>query len=294
MHVIKAKYQNLDREKRIYVLAFFFSLLLHMIFLLIFTRDLLIIDLSPEEKDLPEEVTVIFPENKPKMIVENINENSEVPDESDLLSDRNSRARNEQLMEDLKNQPMSEGNVPIPNLTQPNRQGMFSNQYQQKKFSKDALIGKKVRPNQASLFQDQTQMMQQSTMTEDRTTDNIYEQKNFSADQLGSMSLSTYAWEWAPYINALKRKLYTVWYTPAAYHQLGLIYGYTIIQFSISKDGKLLDYKVLEHNGHESLETSSVNAITAVFPFKPLPENFPEENLTIVARLIYPNLRERR
>jgi outer membrane biosynthesis protein TonB len=265
-----------------------------MIFLLIFTRDLLIIDLSPEEKDLPEEVTVVFPENKPKTIVENINENDEVPDESDLLSDRNSRARNEQLVEDLNNQPMSKGNVPTPNLTRPNLQGMYSKQYQQKKFSKDALVGKKVSTTQASLFQDQTEMMQQSNMVEDRTTNNIYEQKEFSADQLGSMSLSTYAWEWAPYINALKRKLYTVWYTPAAYHQLGLIYGYTIIQFSISKDGKLLDYRVLEHKGHESLEKSSVNAITSVFPFKSLPENFPEENLTIVARLVYPNLRERR
>ena len=158
MHVIKAKYQNLDREKRIYFLAFFFSLLLHLIFLLIFTRDLLIIDLSPEEKDLPEEVTVVFPENKPKTIVENINENNEVPDESDLLSDRNSRARNEQLLKDFNNQPMSEGNVPIPNLTKPNLQSIYKNQYQQKKFSKDALIGKKVSTDQANLSQDQTQM----------------------------------------------------------------------------------------------------------------------------------------
>ena len=69
--------------------------------------------------------------------------------------------------------------------------------------------------------------------------------------------------------------------------------GFTIIQFSISKEGQLIEYEVLKHEGHESLEQSSVNAIKSSFPFKPLPVNFPDDNLTIVARLIYPNLRER-
>jgi len=123
------------------------------------------------------------------------------------------------------------------------------------------------------------------------TTNNIYDQKQFSADQMGDISLSTYAWEWAPYINALKRKLYTVWFTPPAYNRLGLIYGQTVIEFSISRDGELLYYKVRDHQGHESLEKSSVNAIIAVFPFKKLPDNFPEDNLTITARLIYPKLK---
>jgi outer membrane biosynthesis protein TonB len=64
-----------------------------------------------------------------------------------------------------------------------------------------------------------------------------------------------------------------------------------VIEFSISKEGDLIGYKVHEHSGHESLEVSSVNAINASFPFKPLPNNFPDEMLTVTARLIYPNLR---
>jgi outer membrane biosynthesis protein TonB len=74
---------------------------------------------------------------------------------------------------------------------------------------------------------------------------------------------------------------------------LGLIHGYTTIRFSISKGGDLIEYAVLEHKGHESLEQSSINAIKSSFPFKPLPARFPDEKLTITARLIYPNLRER-
>lgn len=288
MHVFIDKYQNLDREKRIYFWTILLSLIIHVLFLVFFTQDMFVIDLSPEEKDLPGEVTVVFPENKPKTIVENINENREVPENSDLLSDFNSMARSRQLLENIRNQPMNEGNTPYRNLTKPNIQNIFKNQYQTKKFTKDALIGKQA---SSDIMRNQKDQSQQQAQASQSTTNNIYDQKQFSSDQVGDISLSTYAWEWAPYINALKQKLYSVWFTPAAYHRLGLIHGYTVIEFSISKDGNLIRSKVHEHNGHESLEVSSVNAINASFPFKPLPNNFPDEMLTITARLIYPNLR---
>jgi hypothetical protein len=291
IHALRIKYNSLEREKRIYTISFLLSLLLHTIFVIIFIKDIVIVDLSPEEKDLAEEVTVLFPENKPKLIVENINENNEIPDESDYLSDFNSKARTERLLRELGNQTFSDGNIPFANLTRPNLQEQLQKQFQTKKFSKEALMGKTVNDYQNNPYQTESQQAQEKIQANQSTTNNIYNQKQFSADQLGDISLSTYAWEWAPYINALKRKLYMVWFTPAAYHRLGLIYGQTVIEFSISKEGKLLYYKVHDHQGHESLEKSSVNAITAVFPFKKLPDNFPEDNLTITARLIYPKLR---
>ena len=291
MHTLRLKYQSINREKKIYFWTFLLSILIHLFFILLFTKDLMIIDLSPEKKDqLPEEVTVVFPENKPKTIVENINENNAVPENSDLLSDRNSQARNQQLMENLSNQPFSRGNVPLPNLTLPDVQQYLRDQFQTKKFTKEALIGEQNTDTYAQ--QDQSGSQQQSKPWQQPTTNNVYDQQKFSADQLGeNFSLSTYAWEWAPYINAMKQKLYQVWHTPAAYHRLGLIHGHSDIEFSISREGDLISYKVLDHVGHESLETSSVNAITSVFPFKPLPSNFPEKSLTITARLIYPDLR---
>jgi hypothetical protein len=288
--------KSLDREKQIYLLALILSLLLHIIFILVFKTEFFIIDLTSDDETITDDVTVIFPENKAKQIVENINENDDTPFESDLLSDRNSRSRNQMLLEERLNQPFSEGNNLYPNLTNPNFSPALSQNIPSKKFSKDALSSN----NDEASLKDYTGLDRrgpfrnavESTQLQ-QMTNNIYKQNKFSADQLGDMSLSTYAWEWAPYINALKRKLYQVWFTPAAYYRLGLIHGYTIIQFSISREGQLIEYEVLEHEGHESLEQSSVNAIKSSFPFKPLPVNFPDENLTIVARLIYPNLRER-
>ena len=290
---------RIDKDKRIYVIAFVLSAILHILFLIFFKFDLLLFDLVDDVERIPDDVTVIFPENKPaeipRQIVENINENEEIPTESDLLSDRNSRAANPEISDLTANQPRSEGNIPIPNLTNPNMTTSPSQFLPAKRFSKDALRKSEYANKDENFFklknEDITKSMQSAAVNQ-QTTNNIYSQKKFSADQLGNITLSTYSWEWAPYINALKRKLHSVWFAPVAYYRLGLIHGYTDIRFTISRDGKILDYEVLAHNGHESLEQSSVNAINSVFPFKSLPVSFPEPTLIITARLIYPNLRE--
>ncbi len=290
---------RVDKDKRIYVIAFVLSAILHILFLIFFKFDLLLFDLADDVERIPNDVTVIFPENKPaeipRQIVENINENEEIPTESDLLSDRNSRAANPEISDLTANQPRSKGNIPIPNLTNPNLTTKPSQFLPSKRFSKDALRKSEYANRDEKFFkskQEDITKSQQSAAVNQQTTNNIYSQKKFSADKLGNITLSTYAWEWAPYINALKRKLHSVWFAPVAYYRLGLIHGYTDIRFTISRDGKILDYEVLAHNGHESLEQSSVSAINSVFPFRSLPASFPEPTLIITARLIYPNLRE--
>ena len=118
---------RIDKEKRGYVIAFVFSAILHILFLVFFKSDLLFFELADDVEKIPDDVTVIFPENKPeerpRQIVENINENEQIPTESDLLSDKNSRAANPEIGDLAANQPRSNGNVPIPNLTKPNING---------------------------------------------------------------------------------------------------------------------------------------------------------------------------
>jgi Gram-negative bacterial TonB protein C-terminal len=283
-----------NRERLVFKIAIFISIVLHLMLLLMPRSDFFKISSKPSIEKTPEPVTIVFPENKPKLIVENINENKLRPDNSDLLSDQDSRARNPQLLADVGNQPYSNGFLPFENLTNPQNPALSSTPTIKKFNRKD--LGKKGldEPEESSLeqFQNEEERPDFLSDNEPYNPDQNYAQKKFSADELGDLSLSTYAWEWAPYINAFKHKLYEVWFPPVAYNYLGIIYGHTVIQFSISRDGQLLWYKVLEQQGHESLQQSSVNAIVAVFPFKPLPDNFPDKQLTITARLIYPNLRE--
>jgi len=286
---------KLNQERQKYIIAYIFSAMVHLLLLLLLNADFYKINLSSDEHAIPEDVTIIFPENKPRQVVENINENEQIPYQSDLLSDRNSRAMNPELADLLGNQPASEGNIPFENLTLPNQTDQATPFLPNKKFSRDALALNKSGISSESFFsmnEPDVGRANDNAQKQQQTTNNLYDQKNFSADQLGSLTLSTYAWEWAPYINAMKRKLQQVWFAPAAYYRLGLIYGYSVIRYTVSKDGNLIEYEVLEHKGHESLKQSSVNAIESLFPFKPLPDNFPEKTLTITAHLIYPNLRE--
>nr|HQU74647.1 hypothetical protein [Calditrichia bacterium] len=112
-------------------------------------------------------------------------------------------------------------------------------------------------------------------------------QPNEKPFEMGNFRLSTVNWDYVPWMEAFKGRLLFVWIAPAAYH-MGLIDGYTDIRFRVSRAGELLGYEVLDHHGHPSLQESSVNAIVSVFPFRPLPDHFPDEVLEITGRLIYP------
>ena len=287
-------------DKRRDIIAIAISILIHVIIILLLIFN--IIDVtdfgSKEEKAIPEMV-VLFSENKPKEIVENLNENDEIPDESDLLSERNSRARSEQLLALQKNQPSSQGNALHPNLSampsrnQSNEQRIV--QYNPAgEFTRwDITKGEGERRNNRETATGDQSLAQTAGPRKNIGTNNTLNQDEYSANQTGVISLSTYRWEWAGYINAMKVKLYEVWRTPPAYYVLGMIYGNTMIRVAIDRNGNMLNSTVLEHNGHQSLQESSENAIENMFPLPRLPVNFPDDSLVITLNLIYPNLKPR-
>ena len=286
-----------NRERIIWLLAIVLSILVHLMF--IWSGEWLNIwkvTINPPEEKTGEEVTVLFPENKPepikrKEIVENINPTNEKPEQSDYLSDFNSKAKNPSLSDKIGNQPLSRGNTPFANLSRAERVPTQSQPFTMKKFSvKELTNGESTA--QYSRSESQKEMPQMQTASDG--SGQMLEQKDFSVSDVGPLTLSTYKWEYAPYINEMKKKLMRVWFAPPAYYQLGLISGQTILQFSVDRSGNLIDLKILRHIGHKSLEISSENAIRALFPFKPLPKDCPDPYLVITATLVYPDLRQRR
>ena len=291
----KLRKSKMDQQKKILVTALIISFLLHLAFFwLMGFKNLLAFNTDAESKSIPEELTFVFPENKPedkpREVVQNMNENEEVPDRSNYLSDRNSRARNPERTENTGDVPTSSGNTPFANLSNPASEQSFK-KFAQKRFSSEALTGETTKQSQTA----QEESGESSTQSVQSDGSNqMFDQKKFSVEEVGAISLSTYRWEWAPYINAMKNKLSRVWYAPSAYYELGLIHGYTIIMYTIDRSGNLVKMEVLKHEGHSSLEKSSSDAIQALFPFQPLPDDFPDETLTITAKLYYPDLRRGR
>ncbi len=113
--------------------------------------------------------------------------------------------------------------------------------------------------------------------------------KNLKSHALeqGGLQLSTYDWEFAPYLAYLKRHIGDHIHPPAAFTQLGLIQGRTRLKFRILPDGTLADLDVIDFNGSPYLRDTSTRAVELSADFKPLPVHFPEDYLEITALFNY-------
>lgn len=294
------------KEHNIYLYALIAAILLHLEFFILpylfkFLK-LFLLTIFPNfqffatpPKPVPDTQPIVLEFAKPKPelpdkfweLYENPNANKQTPEQSDILSTQSSVSA-----APIQNQSKSDMGASDPttalqkNETSETPEEVMAFQgnepiyafNQQKKFSKSLLTGKERKSETES---EENQV---------KTTDKVSE--DFDAKLIGDFALSTYEWEWAPYWLDFKKKLYRVWTAPPAYSKLGLIYGYTIIWAKLNRAGVMVDYKVLKHEGHSSLLESSEGAIRSSFPFKPLPDNFPDEFLEITFLLRYPNLRE--
>lgn len=104
---------------------------------------------------------------------------------------------------------------------------------------------------------------------------------------VGGISINTTAWDFAPYLLDLKHRIKQHWIPPLAFTALGAIHGYTKINFRIYPDGSMTALSVVESDGHDALHRSSQNAIKGAAPFRPLPDDFPEDYLDITFGFYY-------
>ena len=118
-----------------------------------------------------------------------------------------------------------------------------------------------------------------------------WDNRKFSADELGGVSLSTYSWDFAPYVTYMKRRLRDHIYPPPAFMQMGAISGEVVIRFKVYPDGSTRDIEIVGYKGHQALVETSLNAVKASSPFRPLPERFPDEFLGLTWTFIYSILR---
>ncbi|MCB0278162.1 MAG: TonB C-terminal domain-containing protein [Calditrichaeota bacterium] len=264
-----------------------------LLFLFIFLRFVNLIGEETAEEQ-PEEVryAINLKEETPKKIVSNINENQQKPVKSDYLSTSDSKSTAAEKSEDTGDQPAI--NQSVIDELQAKAGDEAKTAAKEEKTEQENIFDQYKKLE--SVFRDQKKQVEQKATndgnrgTSSRTNISTRNRNNY-AEILGSnFSLSTYAWEWAPYIEKMKEKMYQFWSVPPAY-LLGLANGRTIIRVSISRHGKMTYYKLLRHDGNESLQLSSEDVVHAIFDLPELPPNFPDNELTITMELIYPLLR---
>jgi hypothetical protein len=120
--------------------------------------------------------------------------------------------------------------------------------------------------------------------------------KNLTSQALerGGLQLSTYDWEFGPYLAYLKERIGNNLFPPALFKDYGLIDGQTLLKFRIYRDGSLEGPNVLKYEGSPMLRETSVRAVELSADFRPLPEDFPDDYLEISALFDYVVIRNER
>ncbi len=104
----------------------------------------------------------------------------------------------------------------------------------------------------------------------------------------GEYAFSTHAWDYEPYWVHMRAKLYGAWNPPVAYTQYGIIQGgWSMVRVVVHRDGTIDNPQLLQTDGHESLHRSSLAAMTGAAPFRPLPADFPDDELVVTVRFVY-------
>ncbi len=241
-------------------------------------------DESPLQFELVES-----PENVP----------SEQPEKTHLVSDKSQRAHNPEAPSDLPlGESYSQGLTPLRELPQDGVQanaataGSPASQdapQPAKSSPRLAELGSREQPlRPAREFTRETLTGQpQPPVVQRRSSTARYNQEASRAPEIGGFSFNTYAWDFAPYLLALRRKIQRNIFPPPAFTKMGIISGETIVRFRIYPDGRLEGLQVLDYSGHRSLMVTSVNAVKYAAPFLPLPDDFPEKYLEVTGKFSY-------
>lgn len=115
-----------------------------------------------------------------------------------------------------------------------------------------------------------------------------------NAATFGDISLSTTAWDYAPWLERFRRELMQHWFAPGAYYY-GVLKdgGYAVIEVEITRSGQMARMDLLEEKEHPSFTDASMSALRSTAPFEALPTEFPERTLILRIQMVYPKIRMR-
>lgn len=278
-------------RKHLFKITILISILLHLL-LFLFFKKLSRIQLFPSQM---EELLENNKQDEKRLVFDLIetpdDARSEKPPESaDLVSDKSSIARDKYQKNDKSNgNPYSEGELDFKdypltriapsNFERENNSAEENNKQEdgsEKEFTYQKFSRQQLMKNSPAAPEIQQQ--------QDRP---LYENRKFSAKDLGGFSFNTYNWNFAPYMLAMKKKVERNIFPPPAFTHMGLISGETLVRFKVMPNGEVKDLAVLKYTGHESLKETSVQAILNSSKFRPLPSDFPEDYLEVTAFFTY-------
>ncbi len=283
--------------QKILLLGLLLSIILNAGFLLVMRRAFVLTSIAMS----PRELIAPYPENR-KSWAFTLAETPESarrdkpPESANHISDKNAVAQNSEAPQNLPlGQPFANGasrygdTAPTPELQAGKTQAATAPETSEELVSSRI---EAVRPTHGAPANFRREFLTGETENNSRWPYASRYQPGLQnsdsrAPELGSFSLNTYAWDYAPYLLWLKDRVQRNIYPPPAFTQMGIISGRTILRFRITRAGALQHLTLLGYEGHKSLMETSWRAIQASAPFRNLPKDFPEEYLEVTAQFEY-------
>jgi protein TonB len=101
-----------------------------------------------------------------------------------------------------------------------------------------------------------------------------------------AISLDTRESKYASYFARIKRQIELVWDYPDEAERRRIT-GQLTLRFQISRDGNLMNVRLINGSGHNVLDKAALQAVKSAAPYYPFPVTIDRENLLILANFIY-------
>lgn len=268
----------------------FYIVLIASAFILFFFNFALILlqifDPQEEQAQTTEEKRYVVQlqrkQELPKQIVENINENRKESEFKKFLSDEHSQSAAAKQAKD-KTGEIKLNDERITSLEARKESNAESGakkklNFMSQSFTKESIFGKTEDKKEGKKkgYKGKTTVNRLSTST-----------KRAGAERLSTQfSLSTYKWNYTPYIRMIKERIRKYIAPPPAFY-LGIIRGQTVFKVSIAETGELLHFKVTRHYGNKALRKTTEDVMIAIFKLPPLPPDFPDKELSLTGSILY-------
>ncbi len=288
------------------------SILLHIL-LLLFWEGAAILNFlgitQPAEPVVPEQPIVFdLQQERPKQVIETPDDAKVVEKQkkADFLSDKNALARNRETDPNLKiDDAYSKGiidsrDLPVPQkpIGKPQPPPQLQQEPQQKQEENQKKTEEQAKPDPGNLLLENSgaafyreYVLKRPNPLNPGVTEQLpgvtHDNQKSRVEDMGGLSFNTYDWNFAPYLLMLKKRIQRNIFPPAAFTQLGLISGETLVRFRIYPSGKMTKLEVLSYQGDKRLMQTSYNAVDISAPFPKLPPDFPEQFLEITGKFMY-------
>ena len=267
-----------------YLWAYTAAILLHILFLLLENPLWRAAIIAPQPEKIPESPPLTF-----EFVDVPQNRDEASPEETTLLAERNNISRDQQTAPLPESHlPFSDGISRAKNIATP-AQGKSRSETQSSDRASETTDNPFSFKDELQKNPEEAQKERERAVLGGEVPPQVridMDNSKTRALERGSLQLSTYAWDYAPYMKYLQRHIDRHIYPPRAF-ELGMIDGRTMVKFRIWRDGRLEGPELIDYEGHDLLRDTSLKAVELSAPFKALPPDFPDEYLDITGTFEY-------